>query len=370
MPAAYDIWLLHHATGAVVSHVPIWYELHYTQIVNGIGEFSLTLPPDFDFRLIHEDTRVAIWRAPAGGKKSLDYVGLVRLPEKKQGNATIQRAVRGKHLNDLLHTRIVAYAAGSSQSSKSGAADDLMKDVVTENLGSSGGAGRDLSAYGFTVQAKTAGGTSVALPFAYQQVDEVLKQLSDASHATEATCVYFGIVPLNNGWECEFRTKLGQWGMDHRFPSGVDGALVLSPDRQNVKDVYRATDYSNEVNFAYIGGQGEGSARVVRTIQDATRVGASPFNRRETFVDGRSLELPSQLDAAGQAAVKAGQPKTLFSAKIIENERVRYGVNYGLGDYITVSFDGETFDCRIESVQVDVVGGVESLAVTVKKEGA
>lgn len=368
-----SVWLLHPAAGYPLALIDAFSALTYTKVTNGVGAFTLTLPGSFDTSKVQEDTRVVIYRKPRGGVRAIDFCGFVRKVAKSTLGGHPAFTVSGYDLNYLLGNpggqtgRIVAYAAASSQAAKSDQADDMMKAIVRENLGASAIAARNLTAYGFTVQADVGLGTSIEKAFAWRNVLAVLQEIADASHVTEATCVYFGIVPLNIGWECEFRTKVGQWGNDHRFPSGPAGSVVFGLEFANLAEVERSTDYSDEVTYAYAGGQGEESARVIKESSQATRLGMSPFNRRESFIDARQATIDNQVQDAADGAVRDGRPHNLFTGKVLDTSQV-YGRDWGHGDYVTGVYAGETIDCRIETVTVTIQNGVETVDATLRSE--
>ena len=382
MSAEYSIWFLHPATGDLLALVEEFAELSYTKVVNAVGAFTLKMPAQtsapgvvFDPSLIHEDTRIAVWRKPAQGVRILDFVGFVRYFDRRTENDNLYYIMSGLDLNYLLDSRIVAYYAGSAQADKTDQADDMMKAIVRENLGSTAtdmlsSTTRDLpqTDTGFSVQADAGLGNSVSKAFAYRNILLVLQEIADASHETsEAASVYFGIVPLSQGWECEFRTNIQQWGLDHRYPSGAQGAVIFSLEFGDITDVSRFTDWRNERTYVYAGGQGENVLRDIQVASDAARIGASPFNRREDFVDARNATTSAQVLDAANAGLRAGRPRNTFTARWVDATKV-YGRDFGHGDYITAVYLGETVDCRIDAVTITVVGNIERVDVNLRSE--
>lgn len=370
MSATYELWLLHHADGHPIALVDSYSALEYSKVTNGIGAFTLTLPSSFDISIIQEDTRLTVWRHPAGGTRTLDFVGFTRYIEKSVRGSGKYYVVSGPDINDLLDRRIVAYAAASAQAAKAAvAADNQIKAFVRENMGAlCVVAARDLSSYGFTVQADLGLGTSIAKACAWRNLLTVIQEIAEASHSTETTAVYFGIVPLNSGWECEFRTNVPQFGNDHRFPSGTAGPVIFSLEFGNLADVTRNINYRDERTYIYAGGQGTEAARTISEAGDTARIGMSPFNRREDFYNSSNTNDATQLSSQAQAELRNRKPKTLFSAAVTPALNFIYGRDYGIGDYVTAVFDGETIDCRIEAVTVKISEGAESVNIQLKSE--
>jgi len=101
-------------------------------------------------------------------------------------------------------------------------------------------------------------------------------------------------------------------------------------------------DYSSResATFALIGGEGEGQSRILTTTG-----GGSGRHRREIFVDASNLRSEDFADSGiyTQALQDAGEAKlqkraviNSFDAEVHQYGSVRYGVDYDLGDLVTV----------------------------------
>lgn len=366
----YDVWLLHPSARYPLALVSEFESLEYSKVVNDLGAFSLTLPGYFDVSLLAQDTRVVIMRKPDGGVRYLEFAGLIEDIERhtqasSNGGSEVVSAM-GYDLNSLLNRRIVAYAAASAQAQKTDQADDMLKAMARENLGSSAIAARDLTAAGFTVAADVGLGTSLTKGFSWQNLLLAMQGVSESSHSTETTSAYFGIVPLNIGDLCEFRTNILQWGSDRRLNSASAVVFTLST---NISEAQRIKDYRSERNHAYAGGQGEEAARVIQESEDLAREGASLFNRREVFVDARNETDVNAVLAAARSAVQAGAPRNFFSGQIINLGQYVYGRDFNHGDYVTAIYKGERLDCRIDTVHVQVSrSGGEQVQFNMQKD--
>ena len=369
MGAEYDLWLLHHADGHVLTRISTYSAFQYAKVVNDIGSFSVTVPSSFDISLVQRDTRLVIYRTPPEGTKALDFVGFVRYISKEVRGQSMNYVIQGPCLNDLLRRRIVAYAAGTAQAAMAAvAADDMMKAIVTDNLGGDAAAARQITSYGFSIQANATAGTVVTKSFSWMNVLEVLKKIADLSQTTAATAAYFGAVPLSTGWLCEFRTNVNQWGADHRHPDGPAGPVIFSLAFRNLENVTRNINYRDEVTYVYAGGQDVGTSRNIQEATDATRAGKSPFNRCEAFVDANNSTTDAAVLGDANSAVRKGRPRRLFSANLANVGDQIYGRDFGHGDYITCVFDGETIDARIDAVSVTVNGNNENVQMMVREE--
>jgi hypothetical protein len=366
MATRYTPLLLHQATGAVLTIPTDWISLRYARNVCGMGWFELVLPGDFSVgqEKRFTDWRLVVWRTPSGGREYLDFAGFVRRVERTYSGGVSRITLSGPDYNEVLARRIIAYAAGTAYARKAAtAADDLMKDFVAENLGASCvDTARDISAQGFSVQADLTAGTSLTKSAAWNRLDETLRQLYESSRKTAATATFYGVVPLGDGYDMEFRTRAGQWGQDHRYPDGPDGAVIFSIERGNLDNVRQVYDASSEVNYVYGCGEGQLENRIQVTAGDATRIAASVLNRREAAYENPGIAVSASLTDEAQEELEAGEPVQTFTADPLTVEGCAYGVHWGLGDQVTAIWLEDRFDCHIAGVEVSVDESGETIA--------
>lgn len=366
----YELWLLHPADG----HPLCTFEsssFQYAKVVQGVGSFKTDLLPSFDWSLAQEDARVVIWRTPPGGVRAIDFVGFVRMPEKSASGGLVSRFLSGPCLNELLRVRVHNKTDDDGTTWRGVTMDDIMKDIVRKNLGAlATGTGRDLSAYGFTVQANASAGRASgarrtggyhAMMRPVLDICQELSALSAPWEAGQTPQQFFGIVPLGVGWECEFRTASQQWGRDLR------NSVFFGLEWGNVEQVNRTVDYREEMTVAYTLGDWTDGSRIVNEYIDTGRVSKTPFNRREMVVEASGMDEDT-LHGLGASAVQANRPRHSFSAKLSNVGSRIYGRDYGLGDYVTAVFDGESYQCRIETVTVTVNGDAESVDITLRED--
>jgi hypothetical protein len=325
------------------------------------------LPADFPISYLQIDGWLEVWRRAAGGLNYLDtetvwFIRDVSRRLNERGERFI--TVIAYSAADLLKRRIVAYAAGSSQAEKTGAADNLMKAIVRENLGSlATDTSRSISAY-LSVQADSGAGPSLSKAFSRRNVLTVLQELAQAS-LEAGTALFFDIVAPEVG-SLEFRTYTGQRGIDHSSTGAR--RVTLSPAYGTLTEVVRRYDHASEQNYIYAGGQGEESSRAVATASDASRISLSPFNRCEGWVDARNTADSGLLSAEAQAALRAGRPRQEFSGKILNTGSVQYGREWAFGDRISAEFDGEVVDGRVDEINVRVENGQEEIQAGLRVE--
>jgi hypothetical protein len=352
----YEIWL-HQTDGRRLTLIePLAFE--YVIPLNDIGRWTITLPADFDPAFIRKDRRISIWRAPAGGALRRECSGLLtwwQYADTEAGMKTLRMA--GPLMTALLKRRIVAYAAGSAEAEKTNQADDLMKAIVRENLGSLAAAARQDS--WLTVEQDWTLGPSLSKGFSRRNVLAVLQDIADTARQN-GTEIYFDLAPINDR-DLVFRTYRDQPGRDR------SAWLSVSIETGNLSKPSLTIDYDNEINFAYAGGQGEGALRTIETAEDTARSGLSAFARSEGFADARNDSSSAGVQATADALLTAGRPIIKFTGDLIDQPGTCYGGDWFHGDRLTANYRGLQFACLVRSLHVSVKPGVE--VVEAKLEG-
>jgi len=330
----------------------------YAKIKNAPGPVRLTLPARFDRSLARLDNIIEIWRGYDPGSLKLDYCGFVR--GRVFGDSAGQKYTElyGYSPLDLLRRRIVANAAGSAEAEMTDYADDMIKAIVTDQLGADAAADRDLTSVGggFTVQADTSDGQSITKGFAYKNVLEICQEICDAS-AQAGTRVYFDVVPVVSSsvtgmLAFQFRTYTDYRGDDRTWDS--DSPLYVGAEWGNFQNGMYGEDYSELKNYVYALGQGEGVVRDIEEAEDATSEGLSIWNRCEGGKDARHIEFGDTdgLTAEAYTYLEEHKAVTSFDGEVVETPSFRYGKDWNFGDGITIAYAGVQKEAMIAKVKV------------------
>lgn len=334
--------------------------LEYSRVTNAVSTLKLTLPGDFNTDyIISPDGRIEVWRKLDSGREYLDTdtIWLIKKDTQKiESSGLTSIVVEADTPLCVLREpgRFINYAAGTSQASYASLpADDQIKQVARENIGSSAVSTRDLSSL-ISIDPNLGLGASVAKSFAYRDCLKVMQEFANAS-TTAGTYVAFDMV-CSSAQSIIFRTFTGQRGVDHRFPGGINPVLI-SPELGNLGEVTYSQDYRDEVTYVLAGGKGEGTLRLIASVQDTIRQGLSPFGMREYFQDATQYDTSTGLAAEANAVLRSGRVKTIFQGRLIDMPDSQYGVDWAWGDYVTAQAFGQLIDCRIEAVSVSVKPG-------------
>jgi len=365
MAATYELWLTTGAGMRIVSlDDALWFNA--TRVVNDVGRFQVGLPGSFDTALIKPDRMVQIWRAPEGGRLSLWRPFFIR-KWRYEGSGGV--VIGGPDVNDLLRRRIVAAYSGSSQASKVGYADDMMKGMVSEAVADGVAPTPDAGTRvwdNFSVQADLGLGPTLTMSFAWRRLDRRLPKISRAARKA-GTEVFFDIVASDvsgGSISLEFRTYTGQPGRDR---TGL--GMVFDQERGNLEDPFLVYDYTEEINYVYAGGQGQQSEREVQQVYDEARYNVSAWGRCEGFAEARSQGAANGVREMGRAMLEGYRPRRRFGGWPVDTAGTRFGKDWDHGDKIRARYRGEEFDAivRVTSVGVDE-GGKETTPARMEYE--
>jgi hypothetical protein len=319
------------------------------------GVLELVLPGDFDRSLLQIDGQIEIHRAVGYGqmKREGDTAFFIRraIPS-TDTNGVKTIAVTAYSAFELIDRRIVAYDAGTAYTSKSGILwPNFMRAIMRENYGSlATDTERNLSPW-LTIEADTAWGTNYTKGFSWRKVLNVLKDIVNDIRSTGVYCT-FDVVRTTAPY-FEFRVYLGPRGTDHR--QGTAAPVIISEDNKTLLSPSVDNDWVTESNFIYGLGPGVETTRIIKTARDDARIGVSPFNRREYGAEARNTDATdAAVQAEANAALEAQRPKRKFKGIISQTEGCLYGVHWTWGDIVTAEYDGDTFDCYVDAVNVTV----------------
>lgn len=138
-------------------------------------------------------------------------------------------------------------------------------------------------------------------------------------------------------------------------------------------------DFLERWNFAYVAGEGEGSARVIVEVDLRS---SADEERRELYVDARDLQSTYQDDAGDEHTYTADQYKALLRQRGLEklaeyqkietvngdvdpNANLTYGVDFDLGDLCTYRYADVGIETtkRITEIQEVYEGSKQTLSV-------
>jgi hypothetical protein len=175
-------------------------------------------------------------------------------------------------------------------------------------------------------------------------------------------------------------------GKDRTDAQTENSWAIFSDSFYNVKNAQYNRDDSSFKNFAYVAGEGEGSARMIVTVDLRA---SSSEERRELYVDARDLQSTYTDGAGMEHSYTASQYKQMLRQRGLEklaeyevlevansdvdpNANLVYGVDFDLGDLCTYRYTDINIECtkRITEIQEVFEGSKRTLSVVFGAEGA
>jgi len=274
--------------------------------------------------------------------------------------------VRAEDTLRILNNPIVAYLADTIYADKTfdnnneGKADDLMKVYVRENLGvDATDSARDYSAY-LTVEPETHEGGFTEKQASYRRLLSVLQELAEDSAAT-GTQVYFDVMFIEAASpQFVFTTRVGDLYGD-RSP-----LLTFSKGNGTVEKGVLDWDYSKEVTYAYVGGDGQGAERLVSEEDSGLDTGA-PFERVEELFDARDSYASSVLKSTARAELEKAQGVLNLTANLKETNEIKFGHEFDFGQKVKIAIRGYETTAIIDKFSIQAErGGQDQLDIQVK----
>jgi hypothetical protein len=358
--------------GNAMPDLPSFNDLEIAQAVGTVGSVTFEIPGDYPREYLQKDGLITVYRAPRNRPPYLIFnkiFFLRRRFRKVSGGRRIWK-ITGYDPNYLLSSpsgqrgRIVAYDAESAQANQTDFADDMMKAIMRENVGSlATDTTRSLATY-LDIQADSSSAPSIQKEFSNRVLVPALNEIALAS-TTAGTYLAWDIVctqpPYNGTFKLEFQTFINQRGQDHR-ESSADRVLI-GTDFGNLDDAVIDDDWTEEENYIRAGGQDNGAVRIYQSDGDDAAIAESPFNRRETFINLSNVSDTATLQDEIDSALRAGVPRPYYSGTLIPNDQTMLDVDWGFGDYLTAQDDGRAFDARADAMVVSFNDKGESIKV-------
>lgn len=363
---SYQILFLHPVTGAVIKvfDAQAFYQIRYNRAYNGIGAIAITLPVDrmptaaFDLT----DMFIEVQRtSPITGQLITEETYLARSWRRYRVDVDERYTIGGLSLNHLLARRVVdpnddPFEAGGF-STKAGPADLVLYQYASEQISTLASAPRQMP--GLTVPGVFGVAPSIGLRLQYENLFQVFQQTCKQAEIDFNISRTTGInMALNVGYLTTDRTESAN------YP--ITPFVLLTPQRGNLSNPSFLRDRTDEQNFVYMQGKGQGSSRYTIEWQDSAATTASPFNRIEFAADARNVEKGDSLGILTEAvdALKERQQVIKFDFQPLGTEPGNvYRLNWDVGDLITATWDANTANLRIMSVEMNVTEGGENLSI-------
>jgi len=230
--------------------------------------------------------------------------------------------------DDLFITERLAYptpttadvtAQTDDYDDRAGAAETIIKEYVSVNMGPDAPAVRQVS--GLTIEEDEARGSAVAAAARFENLQDLIYNLAQAGG--------IGYQITQSGLGLEFSVYEPQ-----------DRSATIRMDIANRKLSSSVLSYGTaKLTRAIVAGKGEGKERTFleRTSADSLLAETQWGRRIESFIDARGANDTAELQTAGdEALVDNGKTITELSVTPSDDLNMAYGVDWFLGDKVTV----------------------------------
>lgn len=331
-----------------LTNISVYSYIEYTDEYNSLGNFQLkTILNEDGRKLIQEGYYLLIDEYTCGVIQALN-------PEVDEETQETTLIVEGYLANQLLTRRCIPKSV-----SLSGTRSSIVKQLVTENCASPSNTNRQLP---ITVENYDPGDTEeIELQLTGGDIEEQIASVLDAGemgHETTPVLTSTAMTGLN------FRTLLGA---DRTIGNTAGNSpVVFSTDLKNILSGSYSYNTKSYKNTAIVAGEGEGTARNIRTVNDEN----TGVDRWELYVDARDLQSTDEegntlttdqynqvLDTRGSEKLEECTIAETYEATIsVDDDRYVYRRDYYKGDKVTIKDDtiGIQIDARITAVKISI----------------
>lgn len=286
---------------------------------NGIGTLEFSLDAGIaNAELLKQDD--VVWF-----DKEYDKAHIIEHIETVQSGSTKTFIVKAKHINTLLSDYITIPPTGSAYDSITGTREQIVRDWVINNA--------------ITPTDATRAQYDIALGTVKGLGDNITEQTRYKPLADEIERV---LHPQDLGYTLSIDLTNKQFifdvveGVDRSAGQVINNRVIFGIHYGNMANYKRVVSNLNSKSIAYVGGQGEGTARTIEKVDTSTG------RKKEIFVDARDISVSSELIERGNQKLSEVAPVDTYEFDIIEKQFV-YGIDYNLGDFVTIVDDRNNF---------------------------
>jgi hypothetical protein len=348
--------------------------LAYSRRLNGVGTFLLSLPRALRQPvMLRKDALAVVYRSdPRWGGLRVEGAYFLRLADHVPGEyeGLVVGGVSAEHLlaRRIYHPDDDPLVAGG-YSTKDGPAVTLMRQIVYEQL-IAPASHPQRAVPGLSLGPVGADDTSPPYPFrreiGQQNVLEVLGDIARAARL-DFWLDWDGIDPA--GYP-RFVFHAGRRGTDRSKAAHPAGPYVyLTPSSGNLVEPQLTFDSRDEATVVYVLGKGANGHRLVYRAERADALGASPYGVIERAVESSQADTLDELLAAAQTALAESREQVTFAfTPLVGAGGAVYGLDWELGDIVTVGAYGYEMSARITAVTVTLTAEGERIEVETERE--
>jgi len=324
-----------------LTEVDLYKNFYYTRSLSKPGSWQLqinsNLKDDTGFSYADYFQRGRFILAGADTKK----IGVITEVSKsigKGGKASQMVTVKGQEATAILARRLVETPAGSSNYTHTAVSETVIKNLITSQIGSGATASRIVSL--INVVSTGGRGSSYQLSSRYKNLLEEIGKISNET----AIGYYFNLNLATT--KLDFDVIVG---IDRTAQQYTNTRMIISTDFDTLESGKITDSEITYKNIVYAAGQGVGDSRNIQKVYDTTE--PTGIERREIFDDMRDIATTAELQAKATGVLAANAVTKFVDASSLVYTQYQIGVDYDLGDYITIDVYGEYNNVQITSIK-------------------
>jgi len=351
------IWVFDE-TDSLVAIVPNYETAYFERDWQSAGMFEIVINANLPSAIEFKRSRTVLF---GDDKRRFGIITQVIKTIDGSGKGGEKTSVTGYEMKKVFDWRIVAPLTGADYFTFNAPAETIMHNLVKYQADpATVGATR-----GFTKLVRdtdNAGGLTYLLSSRWTKT--VLEELYTCSVSTGwgSWIEYVVTGPLTFQWR--FRTS---GGVNRTAGQSVNGRIIFNTEYGSLREATLTDSDLSYKSYAYVGGQGDLAARVIRSVYTGATEPADRA-RREMFVDARDLQLTASLDARGASKLAENSFSVYIDGTALALSQFTLGVDYDLGDLCTVSQFGIDSDVQITKVKESWGANVYDIELTFDKE--
>lgn len=318
----------------ILGEIDDYESLQFTRRFYGVGEFELHINMNKNNTDVLQEDNLIILGTDT--KKA----GVIRHREinvDEQGLASEELLIKGYTLKGIVSRRITVPPIGEGYDKINDNAETAIKYYVDVNCVNPVDAKRKIPQLVITSDIKR--GIIITWQSRYKQLDIEIEDISRYSEL---------------GWDIYLDFSNQKWvfhvveGRDLTASQVILPPVIFSVDFDNIKGQNFVDSSISYKNSGYVGGQGEEDDRAIIQIGEY-----EGLERIEAFIDARDIEDIAELPIRGKQKLAELNKVQSFESQVLDFGSFIYGVDWDLGDIVTVQNRkwGATLDSRIVEVK-------------------
>jgi hypothetical protein len=260
----------------------------------------------------------------------------------------------GYDLRYIFSRRIVRDLNSADAYYGTGPGETVIKALIASQCGASADVSRRFP--NLVVAADSARGSSYTISTKYTTVYE--ECATAALQSGIGWFVYPDLYAKTLIVDCEL-------GVDRSIAQNTNPQCIFDPDLESIRGYDIEDDEETFRNLVYVGGDGQGAARVIHEGYDGTE--PTGYDRFEMFDNASSLSTSADLAVEAAAVLEQYAQSIIVDGDGLVLSPFMYKDDFAVGDIITIRARGYVFNLRVKSATESWDHGDYAIAYTLGK---